>query len=172
LRSIRSIVRIIDAISEYSGRWISWICLTLVVMLCYEVVSRYVFDEPTMWAHALASMFFCVIVSMGWAYVHKHKGHVRIDVIYARLSPRGKAIVDTVCALLLLFPVLGVLIYACFKWMLASWLTHEVYIETYWYPPMAPVKTAMFIGVCLFALQSIAEFTRDVYMLVRSKSYD
>jgi len=109
------------------------------------------------------------IVALGWSYTHRHHGHVRVDVFYARLSPKGKAITDIICALLLFFPLLVILAYTAASWMWDSWSMNEVLIESYWYPPAGPIRTIMFLGLSLFALQGVAQFIRDLYLLRRNK---
>ena len=166
---MRTIVRVIDSINEWTGKTIRWACVVLVLVLCYEVTVRYVFNAPTIWAHQTSCMLGGTIVALGWAYTHLHHGHVRVDVFYAHLSPRGKAIVDVLCASFLLFPLLAILIYTAAEFMMVAWLRGEVLIESYWYPPSGPIRTVMLLGLCLFALQGVAQFIRDLSLLVRNK---
>ena len=100
-----NIVRFIDSISELIGKTVRWACVALVLVLVYEVIARYVFNAPTIWAHETAVMLGGTVVALGWAYTHRHHGHVRVDVIYTHLSPRGKAFTDVLCAFFLLFPL-------------------------------------------------------------------
>jgi len=167
---MKKIVRVIDSVSEWTGKTVRWACVALVLVLCYEVTARYVFTAPTIWAHETSCMLGGTIVALGWAYTHRHHGHVRVDVFYARMSPKGKAITDVLCAFFLLFPLLAILIYTAADFMWIAWLKSEVLIESYWYPPAGPIRTGMFLGLCLFALQGIAQFIRDLYLLIRNKS--
>lgn len=169
---MRTLVRVIESISEWTGKAVSWLCLGLVIMLCYEVTARYVFNAPTIWAHCASTMVGGTIAALGWAYVHRHQGHVRVDVFYAHLSPRGKAITDVVCALIFLFPLLIILILAAADWVCFSWSINEVLTVSYWYPPAFPIRTVFFLGVSLFALQGVVQFIRDLYLLIRNKAYD
>lgn len=169
---MRRILEIIDSISEYTGRAAKWICVALVIVLTYEVMMRYVFNAPTIWAHLTSMMLSGAIVMMGLAYTHLHHGHIRVDIFYTRLSPRGKAVTDVICALLFLFPLLAIFLRTSASWMWRSWIEGEVRIESYWYPLAGPFRTVMFLGVCLFALQAVAQFIRDLYFLVRNKPYD
>ena len=166
---MRNIVRVIDSISEYSGMVVRWACLALVLVLCFEVSARYVFNAPTMWSFETASMLGGTIAVLGWSYTHKHGGHVRVDVFYTRLSPRGRAIIDVVGFLLFFFPFLSILIYASGTGAWFSWSIGERLIEAYWYPPAYPIRTVMFVGASLFFLQGVAQFTRDFYLLIRNK---
>lgn len=163
-------MRIIDFISDWTGKTVRWLTVALVMVLIYDVVMRYVFGAATIWAYETAVMVGATIYVMGWSYVHRHHGHVRVDVFYTHLSPRGKAIIDVICALLFLFPLLFVLIDTSVSYMLHSWAIGEVLAETFWYPPAAPFRTMIVVGLSLFALQSIVQFIRDLYPLIRNKA--
>ena len=166
---MRAIVRVIESISEWTGNAVCWACVALVLVLVYEVMMRYAFTAPTIWAHQTSCMLGSTFAAMGWAYVHRHRGHVRIDIFYARLSPRGKAVVDVLCAFFLLFPLLLVLIYTATEFMWTAWIEKEVLIESYWYPPSGPIRTITVLALCLFMLQGVAQFIRDLYFVIRNK---
>ena len=169
---MRTTLRVIDFISAWTGRLISPLCVALVLVLCYEVTVRYAFNAPTMWAHELSMMMGGTIIVLGLAYTHHHDKHVRIDVLYMHLSPRGKAINDIICALIFLFPLLIVLTITAVDWMQFSWKMGEVSIFSHWYPPAGPSRTIVLVGFSLFALQGAARFIRDSYLLIRNKTYD
>ena len=165
-----TVIRIIDAASEYTGKIACWACVVLVLVLTYDTVARYVFNAPPMWAYETSYMIGGAIAVLGWSYVHRHHGHIRIDVFYSHLSRRGKAILDVICSLILLFPLLGVLLYTSTSWALFSWKMHEKFTETSWLPPAGPLKTVIALGLLLFALQCMAQFVRDLYFALRSKT--
>ncbi len=166
---MRNIVRVIDNISEYTGMVVRWACLALVLVLCFEVSARYVFNAPTMWSFETASMLGGTIAVLGWSYTHKHGGHVRVDVFYTHLSPRGKAILDITFTLLFFFPLLFSLTYIAWDRMWFSWEMGEVMARSNWYPITGPIRTVMVLGLSLFALQGVAQFLRDLYRLTRNK---
>lgn len=166
---MRNIVWVIDNISEYTGMVVRWACLTLVLVLCLEVSARYVFNAPTMWSFETASMLGGTIAVMGWSYTHKHGGHVRVDVFYTHLSPRGKAILDITLALLFFFPLLFSLTYVAWDRMWFAWEMGEVMVRSNWYPITGPIRTVVVLGLSLFALQGVAQFLRDLYRLTRNK---
>jgi len=166
---MRTIVRVIDSISEGTGNAVRWAGVALVLVLVYEVMMRYAFTAPTIWAHQTSCMLGSTFAAVGWAYVHRHNGHVRIDIFYARLSARGKAIVDVLCAFFLFFPLLLVLIYTATEFMWTAWVESEVLIESYWYPPSGPIRTITVLALCLFLLQGVAQFIRDLHFAIRNK---
>lgn len=166
---MKTFVRVIESISEGTGKAVRWACVALVLVLVYEVTARYAFNAPTIWAHQTSCMLGSTFAALGWAYVHRHHGHVRIDIFYARQSPRGKAIIDVLCAFFLLFPLLLVLIYTATDFMWIAWLKGEVLIESYWYPPSGPIRTITVLALCLFLLQGVAQFIRDLSLVIRNK---
>lgn len=169
---IRAVIRVIDSISEYSGRVISWLCVILVLLLVFEVTSRYVFNHPTQWAHQSSMMASGAIIALGWAYVHVHGGHIRVDVLYGRFSPKGKALTDVVLDILVFFPLFIALTYVAWNKMWFSWEVHEIMTETFWHPPVGPNRTAIFIGLSLLTIQGVSNFIKSLYLLIKGKPYD
>jgi len=169
---MRATLRVIDAISEWTAKAISWFCVALVFVLVFDVVERYVFGGATVWAYETAVMLGATIYVMGWCYVHRLREHIRVDVFYVRLSPRKQVIIDIVGTLLFLFPLLYVLIDTSIFYAVRAWKIGEVLSETFWYPPAAPFRTIVVVGLFLFALQIVAHLIRDFYLLVRNKAYD
>jgi TRAP-type mannitol/chloroaromatic compound transport system permease small subunit len=166
---MKTVVRVIDSISEYSGLVIRWLCLALVLVLCFEVTARYVFNAPTMWASDSASMMGGAIAAVGWAYTHRHGGHVRVDVFYNHLSSRGQAILDITLSLIFFFPLILALAYISWDRMWFAWEMGEVMARSNWYPITGPIRTLVVLGLCLFALQGVAQFIRDIHRLIRNQ---
>lgn len=170
---MRALVRVIDSISDWTGKVSSWVlCTFLVLVVCYDVVARYVFNAPVIWGYDLTWMAGTAIVALGLAYTYRHGGHVRIDVFYSRLSSRGRAIIDTFGSLLAFFPFILMMLYRSADWVWYAWSTGEELQTTFWYPPAGPIRTILFLGLLLFALQGVAEFIRSSYLLLKRKRYD
>ncbi len=169
---MRKIIKAIDTTNEWMGSSVRWIVVFLLLVICTEVFMRYVLNMPTIQGPVIATMSGAAVYSLSWGYVHLHKRHIRVDVFYARFPPRGKAIIDVILAILFLLPFIGLMCYAGWNWVWYAWSTNERSIQTYWYPITGPIRTAVFIGLVLFALQGLAQFYRDFYRLVRNKAYD
>jgi TRAP-type mannitol/chloroaromatic compound transport system permease small subunit len=166
---MKTVVRFIDAISERTGRTAHWLCAILVLFMVVAVIMRYVFGASTLWAYEVGLMMGATIYAMAMPYVHKHSGHVRVDVFYHRLSPRRKAIIDIIGFLLFFIPLMLLLVSLSVGWAWKAWAINEKMYETGWYPPAAPLRTAVAYGICLFALQGLAHFIRDLYLVIRNK---
>jgi TRAP-type mannitol/chloroaromatic compound transport system permease small subunit len=169
---MKKFISTIDSISEWSARTGRWFIVALVVLVTLEVGLRYIFNKPTLWGYELHVMLAASCYVLAFAYTHKLKAHVRVDMFYAHLPPRGQAIIDFLGTLLLFFPFIFMLSYAAWSWMFDAWATDEKMPITGWYPPAGPLRTVIFYGLVLFAFQAIAQFIRDTYLMIRGKPYD
>jgi TRAP-type mannitol/chloroaromatic compound transport system permease small subunit/exonuclease VII small subunit len=84
----------IDRLSLYAGEFVAYWAVIAVFVYYYEVIARYVFNSPTNWAHEAMYLMFGMQYLVAGAYAMLTESHVRVDVFYAPLSPRRKAIVD------------------------------------------------------------------------------
>jgi len=169
---MRKFVHIVDSISEWTARSGRWLIVALVPLVTLEVTLRYVFNKPTLWGYELHVMLAASSYILAFAYTHKHRAHVRVDLFYSHLSPRGQALIDFLGTLLLFFPFIFLLSFTAWSWMFDAWATGEKMPITGWYPPAAPLRTVVLYGIVLFAFQAMAHFIRDTYMLIRGRPYD
>ncbi|HUU65073.1 MAG TPA: TRAP transporter small permease subunit [Dehalococcoidales bacterium] len=169
---MRTFLRVVDSISEWTGKTGRWFAVGLVLIVSLEVILRFVFNRPTLWAYETSVMLGACTFVLAFAYVHRYHAHIRVDVFYTHLSNRGKAIIDVLGDLLLFFPLIFLLVLVAWDWMTYAWTTGERMPITGWYPPAGPLRTVVALGFILFVLQGVAQFIRDLYLLVRNKPYD
>jgi TRAP-type mannitol/chloroaromatic compound transport system permease small subunit len=101
---MRKVFRVIDSISEGAGGIARWFGLLLVLVVVYDVVARYVFDAPTIWGYEVGIALGMSLYCWGYAYTEKMRGHVRVDVFYVHISPRAKAVIDTIGGFIFFLP--------------------------------------------------------------------
>jgi len=169
---IRWILKFIDSLSETAGSVGKWFALVLVFAGTYETISRHFFGAPTIWAYDTLSMAGGIIYLLGASFDYKRSAHTRVDLIYTLLPARIKALIDVLMSLLLFFPLVTVLLWYSFTWTVKAWKIHEVMFTSFWYPPAGPYRTVFTIGLLLLLLQGLAQFTRDMHMLVRGTPID
>ena len=97
---------------------------------------------------------------LGGGYSIQLNSHVRMDLLYARWSPKTKAAVDCITAVGLL-AYLVVLLYGGVSSTQYA-LEYDQKNYSVWAPPMAPIKIAMTVGIALMLLQVVAVFFRDL----------
>jgi len=169
---MRKVLKSIDTLNEWVGKIGQWFALFLVLNIAQEVIMRYVFNRPSMWAYETSLMFGAALYALGYGYAQRLRAHVRVDVFYIRLSPRGKAIIDAVCGVFIFLPVIGFMVYTSWGWMIHAWVIKEKMVETYWYPPAYPLRTVVALGFAFLLLQGLAQLFRDFYLMIRNKAYD
>jgi TRAP-type mannitol/chloroaromatic compound transport system permease small subunit len=167
---MRKVLGFIDKLSDLSGRSVRWLAMILVLVMTMEVTMRYGFNHPTMWAYESSLQLGCAMYALAYCYAQRHDAHVRVDVFYSHLSPRGKAMVDVICGIAMFLPVIVFVISASWAWTLKSWKIQEKMVETYWYPPYYPLRTVVALGWTLLGLQGLAGIIRSFHMVIRNKS--
>jgi len=151
--------------SEWSGRVVMVAVAVLIVTITYDVFMRYVFNDPTRWSYTLSYMLGTAVIALGLPYVYYRNSNVRVDVVYSKLSPVGKLIVDICLTILFFFPLIFMLtkVFGQDAWQ--AYVTGEIATESVWYPLFWPFKTVVFLGFLLLFLQGITTFMRDVISL-------
>jgi TRAP-type mannitol/chloroaromatic compound transport system permease small subunit len=171
---IRSLLFFIDATSEYTGKFFGIMLIFMLVgMIVVEVIRRYAFDAPIMGIQDVQCAYFGAYYMMAAAYTHLLGGHVRVDVVHAHFSPRGKAILD-----LITFPIalLFILVLAWTGWTFAlnaTWMRTAGWIlevdQSHLRLPLYVAKWSIPIGTFMLFLQSCAKFVRDLYFVITRK---
>lgn len=156
-------IRALDIVAEWSGRVFSWLLIPLMLGLVYEVISRYVFHSPTLWAHDIALMTYGSLFMLGAGYTLLHKGHIRTDFFYDRWPVRRQALIDLTMYLFFFFP--GLFFFLLAGWDLAyhSWIIRERSEISAWRPPMYPFKTVIPVTAALLLIQGASEFLKSLY---------
>lgn len=159
------VLHFIDLLSEWIGKASAFLVLALSFVIGYEVVARYLFNRPTIWAHELSAMVFGAYIVLGGAYLLSAGRHVNMDLIYGILSPRKKALIDIITFwFFALFCVALV-------WKGGDTAWHSIMVReqarTTWSPPLYPIRLVLPIGAFLLLLQGVAKFIRDAITLAK-----
>jgi TRAP-type mannitol/chloroaromatic compound transport system permease small subunit len=165
---MRRVLGIIDSINSRVGHVACWFLPALILLVMFDVIARYAFDYVTAWGYEMSMMIGAGLIFM-WGYVQLHKGHIRIDVLYERLSARKQATIDAVCCAIMAFPCLAFAVRGAYSKMLDAIIFKEKMAESYWLPPAWPFRTAVFVALCLVILQFVATFIRDLHMSMKGK---
>lgn len=96
--------RVIARFSDAVGTFSAILLLLLVANVFYDVIMRYLFNDVSIGMQELEWHLFSMIFLFGVAYTLKADGHVRVDVIYERLSVKRRAMIDIAGTLLFLWP--------------------------------------------------------------------
>ncbi len=156
MKIIRLIVRLIDGLNTKVGYAISWLSTLLVLVVCYDVFTRYFLRKSSVGVQELEWHIFAVLFLIGAAYTLKMDNHVRVDVIYTQLSPRGKAWVNLLGSLIFLIPFSILILWACQGFISMSWAIQETSPDPGGLPYRYLLKAMIPAGFSLILLQGIA----------------
>jgi len=163
MHKVSYLVKLIDVINEWAGRIVAFLIIFMALVMGYEVILRYGFDDPTFWAHETTQLVFGAYFILGGAYTLLHNGHVNMDVVYRRFPPRIRAVVDIVTSVLFYFFCVLLL----WKGGQIAWESIAILERTHspWAPPFWPVKLTIPIGAFLLLLQGLAKSIHDLYTI-------
>lgn len=129
-------------------------------VMLIDVICRYLFNSPTVWASELAVLLFGPVFLLAGPYVLHLKGHVAMDVVRRMLPARVERVVE-----LLNFPVIAafciILIWYSYPLALDSFHYRETSFSA-WNPQIWWVKAMVPLSLALLLLQTIAEFVRTL----------
>jgi TRAP-type mannitol/chloroaromatic compound transport system permease small subunit len=157
-------IRTIDRFTDWTGTAISWLSVPLVAAVAFEVISRYLFSAPTIWAYDATYMLYGTLFMLGAAYA-LHKGaHIRTDLFWEQFSVRRKGWIDVLSYLLFFFPGLTILFIISSEEAIYAWRINELSDQTPWRPILWPFKAVVPLACLLLLIQGISEFLKSVYM--------
>ena len=155
----------IDRANEWLGVAWGYSILLVTLAVIYEVVARTLLDRPTTWSNETVIYVSAVAYLLAGAYAHLHQRHVRIDLIYERLSPKLRVRLDLFTFVFFVVYV-GILVWVGSRMAWDSINQGET-TGTPWNPLIWPVKLAIPIAGLLLLLQGIANLLRELGLAER-----
>jgi TRAP-type mannitol/chloroaromatic compound transport system permease small subunit len=158
-------IRTIDRFTDRTGTIVSWLTIILVLAVSYEVIARYAFNAPTVWAFDVTYMSYGTLFMLGAAYA-LHKGaHIRTDFFWETFSIRKKGWIDVVSYVLFFFPGLTAILLISLHEAIYAWQINETSDQTAWRPILWPFKFVVPLACLLLIVQGISEFLKSLYMV-------
>ena len=155
---------IIDSISIWSGKFVvAPLIIPMIGSLVFEVVCRYWFDAPNVWASDMSTMLYGAFFMLGSAYALQRQQHIRTDFLYEKWSTRTKGVVDSLLYITLYFPGLGIFLWVGSEYALESVQFQERFMNSPWMPPIWPLKLTIPIATLLLLIQGVAELIKSLY---------
>lgn len=189
--NISTIIERLDAITDTSGRLVSWLVLALMLLTLLVAIPRYLLSNNDflalnlfyldwgsirgIYSHYVNALgdaiqyVHAIIFMVGVSYALKHGDHVRIDIIYRNLTPKGRAKVNIAGYLLLFFPVFIFLLVMSWQYVLNSWGVMESSARPGGLPFVYLLKTFLLIMPLMMILQGIAELLRHFQTLTQDQ---
>lgn len=157
-------IRTIDRFTQRTGTVVSWLSIPLVGAVIYEVMARYVFNAPTIWAYDATYMLYGTLFMLGAAYALEKGAHIRTDFFWEQFSVRRKGVIDTISYVLFFFPGFLVLLFVSGNEALYAWRIGETSDQSAWRPILWPFKAVVPLACLLLLVQGFSEFLKSLYM--------
>ncbi len=163
------VVRLIEMLNRLGGRVAGIACLVMILLGAFNTLARYS-DRRTGWdlssnAYLEAQWYlFSIVFLLAGAYTLGEGRHVRVDLLYGRLSQGGKAWIDLLGSTLFLIPFSVFGLVSSWPSVRNSWAVREGSPDP---DGLAryPIKTVVLLGFALLLLQGLAEVIKNVRVL-------
>lgn len=162
---LRRVLSFVETAIRGFGIVVMWGLLPpIILMRAYDIVAKQFYTVPSKLFQILEwdAFFLFVLLTLGFTYLHN--GHVRIDIVRDRLSPRTKAWIEIIGFALALTPFCVVIMVYGGKYASISYQQHEP-----WIVPGADrwVKKAMLpFGAGLLLLAGLLISVRNILFLL------
>ena len=158
---IAGFCRSCEAASLLVSRVAMWLSALIVAVMMVEVVSRYVFDAPTLWANELSLWMAGFLYLLAGIYAMRERAHIRVTVVYNSLPRKAQIVLDGLGALVVVVFAVA-LIVGSWKVAWAALLRWET-LSTAWEPPIpATIKPMILACTALIAVQAVSNFFADL----------
>lgn len=159
----------IDRLNERVGKTISWLNFLLMLLVCFDVINRYLFNYTASWINELEWHFFALIFLLGAGFAFKNDQHVRVDLFYTNFSAKDKAKVNFWGSLLFLLPWSFILCYFAFSFAWESFLDGEISAEPGGLPARFVIKFAIVGGLFLLFLQGVSTLIHSLVTMLEEE---
>ena len=151
----------IDAMVDAAGRTVAWLNLGMVGITGVVVTLRYAFEIGTIFLQESVIYLHGTAFLIGLSYALQHDAHVRVDIIYSRLSRRTKALVNGIGHTVLLMPLCIAIVVFSWDYTISAWVVLEGSSEVAGVPAVFLLKTMMPVSAALLFLQAGALAWRE-----------
>jgi TRAP-type mannitol/chloroaromatic compound transport system permease small subunit len=161
--------RAIDRVSNALGVLVSWLCLLMVLVGAFNAVARYLgrFIGTNLSSNAYLEAqwyMFSALFLLGAAYTLQRDNHVRVDVLYGRLSAKHKAVIDLAGGVLFLLPFCAYGVWASWDYAANSWAMREISPDPGGLPRY-PIKALIPLSFAFLGVQGVSEIIKRAALL-------
>jgi len=150
----------IDRANWWFSRVSMWLVAAIIAIMAYEVIMRYVFERPTLWANEMSLWLAGMVYLFAGLYAMQQRSHIRIFVLYD-IAPRWMRklfdVVSTACIVLFAAAV----VYGGYGEAKAKLLRWETFGTAFDPPIPATMKPLVLLTVIILALQALSNLFHD-----------
>ena len=150
-----------DRLSVFLGRVTMMLIALMTSVMLYEVLLRYVFEKPTLWANELTLWIAGFVFLTSGIYAMQQRSHIRIFLLYEVMPRWVQRLFDCISTLLIVLFAFF-LVYGSYKQVFLRKLYRWETFGTAFDPPIpATIQPAILIVVTLVAIQAVVNLISD-----------
>ncbi len=150
------VARIAERLVRGLGRAVSWLGLAMVLTTATVVVLRTFFDVGFIWMQESVTWMHAAVFMLAAGYTLAADEHVRVDILYRKMSPSRRLLVDTLGTLFLLVPTCLLILVYGWNYVAVSWSIGEGSPEAGGLPGLFLLKSLIVVTPVLLMLESFA----------------
>jgi len=151
-------IKIIDQVSEATGKFAAWMFFAIGIFITYEVFMRYVFTAPTIWVDETVRIMQIWATFLGSAFALKHRQMIVIDVAFRDPHTISRKIIETFALLVILVFCAVATWYGFELWLKATLRGHTT--DSFLGTPKWLTHASIWVGFGLLAVQGMAEIIK------------
>ncbi|MBC8260134.1 MAG: TRAP transporter small permease [SAR324 cluster bacterium] len=151
-------IRLIDQLSEWTGKLAAWMFFAVGFFVTYEVFMRHFFTMPTIWVDEVSRIFQIWATFLAGGFALKHRQLIVIDVAFRDKDSLARKCTETFAILVILIFSLVVVWYGFELWYKALVKGHTT--DTFLAPPKWLTHGSVWFGFALISLQTFVEFIK------------
>jgi TRAP-type mannitol/chloroaromatic compound transport system permease small subunit len=164
---LRSFILFVEWLNDRIGKIVSLFVFPLIFIVLFEIIARYLFGRPTIWATELSGMIYAGYFLIGGFYALRWDKHVNVEIVYSRMSPRKRALVD-LFTWILFYLFCYVLFWNGAKYAWDAFL-HLERSNSNWAPHIWPIKLIIPTAAFFLLLQGFTKTLRNFFFLIKGK---
>ncbi len=165
MKFMQRFIHIIDTMNEKIGSGVAWLTTVMVLIVCYDVFTRYILHSSSVAIQELEWHLFAIIFLMAAAYTLKDDQHVRVDVLYTRFSPKVQAWINLLGSLIFLLPFCILVIWTSWNFVNQSFSMREGSPNPGGLPARYLLKAVIPVSFSFLFLQGLSMIFKSILTL-------
>jgi TRAP-type mannitol/chloroaromatic compound transport system permease small subunit len=164
LKALLPATRIIDAVSTWIGKRVSWLIIAAVVVSATNATVRKVFDTSSNSWLELQWVLFSVVFLMCSPWTLLANEHIRIDIVNNLLPKRVRNTIEVIGHAFFLLPLTIVMIITGVPFFLVSYGQNEQSTNAGGLPQW-PAKSLIMIAFTMLLMQGLSELIKRIAVM-------
>jgi TRAP-type mannitol/chloroaromatic compound transport system permease small subunit len=161
---LRKLAMRIDAAQERFGRAVSWVTFLMVAVVFLDVISRYALRTTFVFVQEAEWYLFSIVYLLAAGYTMLHDEHVRVDILYSKLSPRRKARRDLILLFVFFYPSCLLVIWTTWPFFRNAVSVLEGSPDPGGIPARWALKGVIIVGFAILLIQGFSQTVKSFYV--------